>query len=192
MIAIIDYGAGNTRSVSNALVRLQAECIITKDHELISKADKVIIPGVGAAGPAMEEFKTYDLDILIPRLKQPVLGICLGLQIMCNYLEEGNIQGLGIFDTPVKLFKKERLVPHMGWNEIRVEESNSLIQQDHASDFYFVHSYYAKPCKDTIASCQYGEKFSAMLQKNNFYATQFHPEKSHDQGESILKNFIAL
>lgn len=192
MIAIIDYGAGNTRSVSNALARLQAECIITKDHELISKADKVIIPGVGAAGPAMKELKKYELDKLIPILKQPVLGICLGLQIMCNYLEEGNIQGLGIFDTSVKLFKKERLVPHMGWNEIRVEESNSLIQQDGALDFYFVHSYYAELCKDTIASCQYGEKFSAMLQKDNFYATQFHPEKSHDQGESILKNFIEL
>lgn len=192
MIAIIQYNAGNVASVANALKRLGLSSTITNDAATIASADKVIFPGVGEAKSAMAFLQQHQLDELIIRLTQPVLGICLGMQLMCTASEEGNTKGLGIFDTQVKKFPAGNIVPHMGWNSIDFTESTLLQQVNPGSDVYFVHSYYAEPCAHTIATCNYILPFSAALQKNNFYATQFHPEKSADTGLQILKNFLSL
>lgn len=192
MIAIIQYNAGNVASVANALKQLGLSSIITNDAATIASADKVIFPGVGEAKSAMAFLQQHQLDELIIRLTQPVLGICLGMQLMCTASEEGNTKGLGIFDTQVKKFPAGNIVPHMGWNSIDFTESTLLQQVNPGSDVYFVHSYYAEPCAHTIASCNYILPFSAALQKNNFHATQFHPEKSADTGLQILKNFLSL
>lgn len=192
MIAIIKYNAGNIQSVQNALNRLGYESVITDDSALILAADKVIFPGVGEASSAMKYLKQRGLDEVIYKITQPFLGICLGLQLMCKSTEEGNTKCLGIFDTDVKLFPPKEKVPHMGWNNFEQIKGKLFESIDSKEDVYFVHSYYAELCKDTIATCNYIKPFSAAMQKDNFYATQFHPEKSAGIGEQILKNFLEL
>jgi glutamine amidotransferase len=192
MIAIVKYNAGNTASVKNALDRLGCSCKITDDKDEIISAEKVIFPGVGEASSAMKYLRNENIHTLIPSLKQPVLGICLGLQLMCKSSEEGDAECLGIFDTKVKLFPPTSIVPHMGWNNLRDIKSPLFKGIEPVHDFYFVHSYYAELCQETIAVCDYIVPFAAAINKNNFYATQFHPEKSASIGEQILKNFLEL
>jgi glutamine amidotransferase len=197
-VAIIKYNAGNIMSVDYALQRLGISAIVTDNPADIRSADKVIFPGVGEASTTMEYLRHQKLDLLIADLKQPVLGICLGLQLMCRHSEEGNTPCIGIFDVPVQKFEAietESLrikVPHMGWNRIN-DLKTPLFQGDMGNQYtYFVHSFYAAIGSDTIASCTYGISFSAALHRNNFYATQFHPEKSGKPGAQILKNFLEL
>jgi glutamine amidotransferase len=192
MIAIIKYNAGNTASVKNALDRLGCSCTITDDKEEIMAADKVVFPGVGEASSAMRYLRKENIDLLIPQLRQPVLGICLGLQLMCKSSEEGNADCLGIFDTTVKLFPDTDIVPHIGWNNLVDIKSSLFDGIESFHDFYFVHSYYAELCPETIAVCDYIVPFAAAINRNNFYATQFHPEKSASTGERVLKNFLAI
>ena len=192
MIAIIKYNAGNIASVENALLRLGCQCKVTDDESEIRSSDRVIFPGVGEASSAMNYLKDKGLDYIIKSLKQPVLGICLGLQLMCNYSEEGNTQGLGIFDTSVKKFPQKGIVPHMGWNNLQNTKGELFHNFVSTDSVYFVHSYYAEICPNTIAECNYMFPFSAAMWNNNFYATQFHPEKSASAGEAILKAFIQI
>ncbi len=193
MVAIIKYNAGNVQSVQYALQRIGVDSVVTDDFEVIRNADKVIFPGVGHAQSAMQYLMKNKLDTLIISLQQPVLGICLGLQLMCKYSEEGDTTCLNIFDTEVKLFSSPVLkVPQIGWNNIYNYKSvlfNGLPEQ---AFVYTVHSYYAALSKETTATTDYILPFSAALQKNNFYAVQFHPEKSGFVGETILKNFIQI
>ncbi len=192
MIAILKYNAGNITSVQNALTRLGFESVVTDDADALRNADKVIFPGVGEASSAMKYLKDRNLDELIRSLKQPVLGICLGQQLMCAFSEEGNVNCLGIFKTMVKKFPSTDLVPQMGWNSL-TQLSGPLFQGiDDSDDVYFVHSYYAELCEHTVATCDYTVLFSAAMKKDNFYATQFHPEKSGSVGEQILMNFLKL
>lgn len=192
MIAILKYNAGNTLSVQNALNRLGYESIITDNEEAIRSAEKVIFPGVGEASTAMQYLKHKKLDKLIPTLTQPFLGICLGLQIMCKNSEEGNTDCLGIFNAEVKQFSPQQKVPHMGWNNFETINGELLKTINASDNVYYVHSYFAEVCEHTIATCNYITTFSAVMQHNNFYATQFHPEKSASIGEQILKNFLQL
>lgn len=192
MIAIIKYNAGNVTSVQNALNRLGYESIITDDAATILKAEKVIFPGVGEASTAMQYLKDRGLDEVIKSVAQPFLGICLGLQLMCNKTEEGNTNCLGIFDTIVKLFPPKEKVPHMGWNNFVSTKGKLFNKINEEDNVYYVHSYYAELNDDTVAVCNYINPYSAALQKNNFYATQFHPEKSGKIGEQILKNFLEI
>lgn len=194
MIAIIDYNAGNIQSVEFALERLGVEYITTNDKKKIKLADKVIFPGVGEAKNTMEYLKAQGLDTFIKELKQPVLGVCLGMQLMCQHSEEGDVQALGIFNTEVKRFNPHQgeKVPHMGWNTITDVQAPLFSPELEGKFVYFVHSYYAALCDHTIATTTYSLPYSAALHKDNFYATQFHPEKSGDIGELILNNFINL
>jgi imidazole glycerol-phosphate synthase subunit HisH len=192
MIAIIKYNAGNIKSVQNALSRLGYESIITDDSTELSKAEKVIFPGVGEASSAMKYLTERGLDKTIASLKQPVLGICLGLQLMCRYTEEGDTKCLGIFDSDVKLFPPTDKIPHMGWNNFLTVNGDLFKNVKPDDDLYYVHSYYAEISSCTLASCKYILPFSAAMKKDNFYATQFHPEKSAAVGEKILKNFLSL
>ena len=192
MIAIIKYNAGNIKSVQNALKRLGYESYITDDPTTILNAQKVIFPGVGEASTAMQYLKERGLDELIKSVTQPFLGICLGLHLMCNKTEEGNTKCLGIFDTDVKRFSLKDKVPHMGWNNFESIQGELFKNIQKSDDVYYVHSYYADLNKDTVAVCNYITPFSAALQKGNFYATQFHPEKSAGVGEQILKRFLEL
>lgn len=195
MIVIIKYNAGNIFSVEHAFKRLNVDTIVTDNHELISKADKVIFPGVGEASSTINYLRKKRLDSLILGLKQPVLGICLGMQLMCKHSQEGNADCLGIFDTDVKRFiseKHEDKIPHMGWNNITSLKSplfDSSLENEYV---YFVHSYYVALSEHTAATTDYIQPFSAALHKDNFYATQFHPEKSGSVGEKILKNFLNI
>ena len=192
MIAIIKYNAGNIRSVQNALIRMGCECEVTDNKQEIKTADKVIFPGVGEAGSAMKYLRDRDLDDCIKSLTQPVLAICLGLQLLCKYSEESNTQCLGIFNSTVKKFPSNGIVPHMGWNNF-TNLNNPLFKRIKLTDdVYFVHTYYAELCENTIAESNYILPFSSAMNKDNFYATQFHPEKSAEVGEQILKNFLAL
>jgi len=191
-VAIIDYNAGNVQSVYYALKRLGIEAKITDNHKEIRSADKVIFPGVGEAGSTMKFLKEQGLDILIPLLKQPVLGICLGMQLLCNYTEEAKTDCLKVFPNQVILFKGENKVPHVGWNNISHLKGDLFRSITNNSYVYFVHSFYVETQSDTIATCNYMGDFSAALQKDNFYAVQFHPEKSGEIGQQILKNFIEL
>jgi len=191
-IALIDYGAGNVQSVKYAVNRLGYEPILTKDHDIIRNADKVIFPGVGAAKAAMDQLKESGLDKVIPTLTQPVLGICVGMQLMCKHSEEGDVKCLGIIDSEVKRFNNGLKIPHMGWNTISKLESEIFNFSPKQEQVYFVHSYYVPENKYTIASTDYGVNFSAAIQKDNFYAVQFHTEKSGDIGEQILKQFLEL
>ena len=193
MIAILQYNSGNIKSVQVALERLGQTAVITSDPEIITMADKLIIPGVGEAGSAMEHLKERGLDRVIVSLKQPVLGICLGLQLMCRYSEEGDTECLGIFDTSVKRFPAGAKVPHMGWNDfVSLGEDPILKGINPADDVYYVHSYYAGINEYTTAVCDYGVPFSAAMRRDNFFATQFHPEKSAGTGARILANFLGL
>jgi len=191
-IAIIKYNAGNIMSVENAINRLGYNSIVTDDPEQIKIADKVIFPGVGEASSAIHYLKEKKLDQLIKSLKQPVLGVCLGQQLMCTYSEEGNTACMGVFETQVKKFPPKELVPHMGWNNLQNLKGDLLKGVSESDNVYFVHSYYAEVCENTTAICDYILPFSAAMQKNNFYATQFHPEKSADVGTVILKNFLEI
>lgn len=197
MIAIIDYKTGNLRSVQNALGRIGAEWTLTADPAVIRKADRVLLPGVGHAGEAIENLRARGLDGVIRDLRRPVLGICVGMQVMCRHTDEGDADGLGIFDARVRRFvaSPEDKVPHIGWNSLANMESKLFKGIDSGSYVYFVHSYYAHLCPDTIATTRFGTEgmmFSAALKYENFYGTQFHPEKSGDVGERILKNFLEL
>lgn len=194
-VAIIKYNAGNIFSVDYALRRLGVEPVITADREKLQKADKVIFPGVGEAKNTMEYLHANNLDTLIKELKQPVLGICLGMQLMCRHSEEGNVDCLGIFDTDVKRFRPQRhedKVPHMGWNTIDQTNSGLFKGFDKEEFVYFVHSYYVPLNEFTAAQTDYILPYSSALHKDNFYATQFHPEKSGKTGEKILTNFLEL
>ena len=192
MIAIIDYVAGNVKSVANAVRRLGFETIITSDFEEIRNAEKVIFPGVGEASTAMKYLKQKNLEKLIPTLKQPFLGICLGQQLLCDFSEEGATKCLGIFDLKVKEFPSTDIVPHMGWNNLQKLQGRLFEGISEADNFYFVHSYYCEVGEFTTSECDYILPFSATLQKDNFYGTQFHPEKSGDVGSKILENFLKL
>ena len=191
-IAIINYGAGNIQSILFAIERLGYTAVLTNNPDEIQQADKVIFPGVGEASYAMQKLKESGLDSLIPTLRQPVLGICLGMQLMCHHSEEGNTDGLGIFDANVIRFSNNVKVPQMGWNQIYNLKS-SLFQGINDNEYmYLVHSYYVPNCKEAIATTNYDLEYASALQKNNFYGTQFHPEKSGDVGEQILANFLKL
>lgn len=194
-VAIIKYNAGNIFSIDYALRRLGIEPVITADKELIRKADKVIFPGVGEAKNTMEYLQEHQLDRLITDLKQPVLGICLGMQLMCRHSEEGDVPCLGIFDVDVKRFqpvRHEDKVPHMGWNTIQYTDKLLFNGFEQEEFVYFVHSYYVPLNDFTAARTEYILPFSAALHKDNFYATQFHPEKSGKTGERILQNFLNI
>ncbi|MBB6459003.1 imidazole glycerol phosphate synthase subunit HisH [Flammeovirga kamogawensis] len=190
-VAIIKYNAGNVQSVRYALQRLGIDPILTDNAEELMSADKVIFPGVGEAKSAMDYLKERNLDTLIKDLKQPTLGVCLGLQLMCNHSEERDTDCLGIFDTKVKKFESKTLkVPHMGWNNIH-DLKTPLYKGIEDHDYvYYVHSYYAELCENTIAITDYVNPYSASLHKDNFYAAQFHPEKSGDIGQKIIQNFL--
>lgn len=191
-IVIIDYGAGNIQSIKFAVKRLGFEAKLSSNAEEIRNADKVIFPGVGEAGSAMRMLRSTGLDKVIPELTQPVLGICLGMQLMCNYSEEGDTTGLGIFDADVKKFNNSVKVPQIGWNQITNLESplfKSVLEGEYV---YLVHSYYVPECTDEIARTEYGVNYSTALHRDNFYGVQFHPEKSSKTGELILKNFLKL
>ena len=192
MIAVLKYNAGNIQSVQNALVRLGYQSRVTDDPEEIISAGKVIIPGVGEAFSAMRYIREKKLDSVISGLKQPVLGICLGLQLLCTYSDEGDTKCLGIFDAAVKKFPPFGKVPHMGWNNFSAMKGDLFRGINPAEDVYFVHSYYAELTNYTAAICDYVLPFSAAMHRDNFYAVQFHPEKSADTGEKILLNFLEL
>jgi imidazole glycerol-phosphate synthase subunit HisH len=184
-LVIIDYGAGNTQSVRFALERLGITPLLSDDKQEILSADKIIFPGVGHAKAAMDVLKEKGLDVLIPQLKQPLLGVCLGMQLFCRHSEEGNTDCLNILDVDVKLFEAKQKVPHMGWNR-------AIDNQGQSTDWhYYVHSYYVPKNEFTTLSCNYITQFSAAVRKDNFYGVQFHPEKSGKAGEELLKNFIA-
>jgi len=192
MIAIVKYNAGNVKSVQNALDGLGHSSVITDDPAELKEAKRVIFPGVGEASSAMTYLQERGLDKLIKELKQPVLGICLGQQLMCAYSEEGDAECLGIFDALVRKFPPKDIVPHMGWNNLINPKGALFKNVPDSADFYFVHSFFCEMSKETIAECDYILPFSAAMQKDNFYATQFHPEKSAEVGSIVLKNFLAL
>lgn len=191
-IVIIDYGAGNTKSVLFALERLGIKAIVSADASIIRQADGVIFPGVGHAKPALVALQKKGLDVLIPNLRQPVLGICLGMQLMCSSTKEGDQTCLGIFDAPVQRFEIEEKVPQMGWNQIEPSDSKLFKEVASGEYVYFVHSYFVPTTRNTSAKSVYGIEFSAALEKDNFYACQFHPEKSGETGEKIMTNFIKI
>jgi glutamine amidotransferase len=191
-IVIINYGAGNIQSIMFAIERLGYKALLSNNPDEIKAADKVIFPGVGEASYAMKMLKESGLDVLIPTLKQPVFGICLGMQLMCNSSEEGNTKGLGIFDVDVVKFTSKVKVPQMGWNNIYNLKSDLFKGIAENEYMYLVHSFYAPLCAETIAITNYELEYSSALENDNFYGTQFHPEKSGDVGEQILGNFLKL
>ncbi len=198
MVGIIDYKTGNVKSVGNALKRVGAEYIVTSDIKLLEGCDRIILPGVGSAGWAMQNIREYGLDKAIPSFTQPVLGICLGMQILCSYSEEDSTECLGIFSNRVCRFPKDAMlnekqhikIPHIGWNTLHNVKSPLYNGVPENSYVYFVHSYYADINENTVAAAKYGIEFSASLKKGNFMGCQFHPEKSGDSGEKILLNFL--
>lgn len=195
MIAVVKYNAGNIFSVLCALQRLGYEAVLTDDPEMLNKADKVVFPGVGEARAAIEYLNEHGLSDVIRNLKQPVLGICIGMQLLCRHSEESDVDCLGIFDTDIVKFRPstpDLKVPQMGWNQITDLKTNLLKDVKEGSFVYYVHSYHAPLCDYTIATTDYDGPYSAALHKDNFYATQFHPEKSGSVGEQILKNFLEL
>jgi glutamine amidotransferase len=192
MLAIIDYGAGNTKSLQFALERLGVNSLLTSDADQIKSADKVIFPGQGAAGSAMQKLKHFSLDLLIPKLQQPVLGICLGMQLFCEHTEEGDVQGLEIVKGTVKRFSTEVKVPQMGWNSIHNLKGELFEGIQEGAYMYLVHSYFIPNSTETVANANYDGSYSVALQKDNFYGVQFHPEKSSKVGSRLLQNFLAL
>ncbi|SDW49391.1 imidazole glycerol phosphate synthase subunit HisH [Flavobacterium degerlachei] len=191
-LVIINYGAGNIQSIMFAIERLGFKAVLSNDPAEIKAADKVIFPGVGEASSAMEMLLESGLDTLIPTLKQPVLGICLGMQLMCNHTQEGDTKGLGIFDVDILKFSSKVKVPQMGWNNIYNLKSDLFKGVSENEYMYLVHSFYAPNCAESIATTNYEVEYASALQKDNFYGTQFHPEKSGDVGEKILGNFLKL
>ena len=191
-IVIINYGAGNIQSIKFAIQRLGYTAILSDDVATIQSADRVIFPGVGEASSAMEKLKATGLDKLIPTLKQPVLGICLGMQLMCNFCEEGNTKGLGIFDVDVVKFDNREKVPQIGWNQIENLKSDLFKGIKEKEFMYLVHSFYVPLNDEAIAVTEYGIKYASALQEKNFYGVQFHPEKSSKAGAKILQNFLEL
>lgn len=191
-IIIINYGAGNIKSIQFAFKRLGFDAILSNNIDEIKNADKIIFPGVGEASSAMQKLKESGLDTLIPTLKQPVLGICLGMQLLCTSTEENNTNGLGIFNTKVKRFSNEVKVPQIGWNSVSNLKSDLFKNIKEEEFMYLVHSYYAESCDEQIATTNYGVNYASALQKDNFYGVQFHPEKSSKAGEQLLKNFLKL
>jgi glutamine amidotransferase len=192
-VAIVKYNAGNIESVKNALNRLQVDSIVSDNAEVLRSADKVIFPGVGEASTAMEYLRERNLDKVIKSLTQPVLGICLGMQLLCDYSEENETKCLGLLPYKVKLFESEELkIPHMGWNTISDLKGELFENIKDNSYVYFVHSFYVEDGRETMATCDYSLKFSAAIQYKNFYAVQFHTEKSGEVGEKILGNFLRL
>lgn len=191
-LAIIDYSAGNTQSVIFALNRLGIDPILSDQKEILQSADKVILPGVGHAASAMKVLKEKGLDVIIRNLKQPLLGICLGQQLLCAHSEEGDVDGIGIFPQTVKRFPENEKVPHMGWNTVTDLKGPLFKDISSESYFYHVHSYYVPQNEFSIASCNYILPFATAMQKDNYYAAQFHPEKSGTAGQQFLKNFLEL
>jgi glutamine amidotransferase len=191
-LTIVNYGAGNIKSIQFAFKRLGYDAILTDDPKEIEASDKVIFPGVGEASSAMKMLKASGLDTLIPKLKQPVLGICLGMQLMCNHTEEGDTVGLGIFNVDVKRFSNAVKVPQMGWNTIKNLKSDLFKDIKDEEYMYLVHSYYAENCDEAIATSDYELKYASALENDNFYGVQFHPEKSGKVGERLLHNFLNL
>lgn len=190
-VAIVKYNAGNIRSVINAVKRLGVEPVLTDDAAVLRRADRVIFPGQGEAGSTMRYLREHGLDEVITSLTQPVLGICIGMQLMCRHSDEGDTPCLGIFDVDVKKFQSTAhtlKVPQMGWNTIAPKEE----WLGNGGYVYFVHSYYVPLCQETVAVTEYGQPYSSALHKDNYYATQFHPEKSGTVGEQILRNFLCL
>lgn len=191
-LIIIDYGAGNIKSIQFAFKRFGVNAILSSNIDEIKTADKVIFPGVGEASSAMKMLQESGLDKIIPTLKQPVLGICLGMQLMCNFSEEGNTKGLGIFDVVIKRFSNAVKVPQVGWNTISKLKSDLFTGVKEKEFMYLVHSFYAENCKESIATTAYEIEYAAALQNDNFYGVQFHPEKSGIEGAKILANFLKL
>ena len=191
-LVIIDYGAGNIKSIQFAFKRLGIDAVLSNNIDEIRNADKVIFPGVGEASSAMKMLRESELDTIIPTLRQPVLGICLGMQLMCNSSEEGNTKGLGIFNVEVKRFSNEVKVPQMGWNVISDLQSDLFKGIKENEFMYLVHSFYAEQCDEMIAKTDYNIEYASALQKDNFYGVQFHPEKSGLTGSKILENFLKL
>lgn len=192
MIAIVKYNAGNIRSVKNALDRIGVKSIITDDPNELRSAEKVIFPGVGEAATAMQYLKERQLDQIIISLKQPFLGICLGMQLMCAYSEEKDTPCLGIFKEHVRKFPPKGIIPHMGWNDFSMVKGTLFKGLEKTDNMYFVHSYYAEIGEDTVAETEYLTPFTSALQKDNFYGVQFHPEKSADVGRKLIENFLRL
>lgn len=194
-VAIVKYNAGNIYSVYCAVKRLGAEAVITDDSEVLRNADRVIFPGVGEARAAMEYLRETGLDQVLLSLKQPVLGICIGMQLLCQHSEEGDVDCLGVFDVPVVRFNPEDVslkVPQMGWNTVASKDEGLFAGIDPESYFYYVHSYHVPVCQYTIATTDYSKQYSAAIHKDNFWAVQFHPEKSGPKGEQLLKNFLEM
>ena len=191
-LIIIDYGAGNIKSIQFAFKRFGVNAILSSNIDEIKTADKVIFPGVGEASSAMKMLQESGLDKIIPTLKQPVLGICLGMQLMCNFSEEGNTKGLGIFDVVIKRFSNAVKVPQVGWNTISKLKSDLFTGVKEKEFMYLVHSFYAENCEESIATTAYEIEYAAALQNDNFYGVQFHPEKSGIEGAKILANFLKL
>ena len=192
MIAIVKYNAGNIRSVKNALDRLGIPSLLTDDPEELRSAEKVIFPGVGEAGTAMSYLEARGLDQVIKELKQPFLGICLGMQLMCSHSEEKNTTCLGIFKERVKKFPPNGIVPHMGWNNFSDINGPLFEGLTTEANMYFVHSYYAEIGDDTVGATDYLVPFTSALQKDNYYGVQFHPEKSADEGRKLIENFLKI
>lgn len=192
MIAIVKYNAGNILSVSYALDRLGYKNIVTDDPEIIQRSEKVILPGVGEAHTSMQYLKDRELDKILPSLKQPTLGICLGMHLMCSFSEEGHTTCMNVFPNKVQRFNDSDLVPHMGWNNFSSVNGLLLHNVKANENVYYVHSYYACLSEFTKGECDYINPFSATLERDNFFATQFHPERSSDSGKKILKNFLSL
>lgn len=194
-VAIVKYNAGNICSVENALYRLGINPVITSDAETLMKADRVIFPGQGEAGTTMAYLHEHKTDEVIKNLKQPVLGICIGMQLLCRHSEENDTECLGIFDAEVKRFiptQHKDKVPQIGWNTVTDTRSKLFKDFIQPEFVYFIHSFYVPICENTIATTQYIHPYSSALRKDNFYATQFHPEKSGKTGEKILKNFLDI
>lgn len=192
MVAIIDYNVGNVKSLQFALERLGVKSILTNDYELIKKSEKVIFPGQGAASTAMDKLKEVGLDKLIPNLKQPVLGICLGMQLLCENTEEGDVDGLGIIKCNVIKFSDKLKVPQMGWNKVKKLRTGLFNKINEGDYMYLVHSYFVPTINETIGQSEYGLTYSVAVQKENFFGVQFHPEKSSSAGSQLLKNFLEL
>ena len=191
-LKIVNYGAGNIKSIQFAFQRLGYDAVLTDDPDKIINAEKLIFPGVGEASSAMKMLKESGLDTLIPQLKQPVLGICLGMQLMCNHTEEGDTNGLGIFNTNVKRFSNSVKVPQMGWNTVKNLKSDLFKNISEGDYMYLVHSYYAEDCDESIATSDYEIEYASALENDNFFGVQFHPEKSSKVGERLLQNFLNL